>query len=389
MRAGPFADALAALRPADAEAARLALARQDRLTKPAGALGRLEALSAQLAAVAGTCPPPVPVRPAVAVFAGDHGVLAEGVSPWAQEVTAQMVANFLAGGAAINVLAREVGAFVVVVDVGVATPVPAGPGGHDVPAGEGLRLVKSNVRLGTGNIAVEPAMTGDEALAALDAGARLAAELVGEGADLLVTGDMGIGNTTPSAAIVAALTGRAAREVTGRGTGISDEVFELKVGVIERALLRAEAATAGSAGAATATPSGITAAGITAAGTTPLTVLAELGGLEIAALAGYVVGGAAARLPVVVDGVIALAACLVAAALAPDVVGYLVAGHRSTEPGATAALESLKIEPLLDLGLRLGEGTGACLAVPLVRGAARLLSEMASFDAAGVSTLES
>ena len=386
MRAGPFADALAALRPADAEAARLALARQDRLTKPAGALGRLEALSAQLAAVAGTCPPPVPVRPAVAVFAGDHGVLAEGVSPWAQEVTAQMVANFLAGGAAINVLAREVGAFVVVVDVGVATPVPAGPGGHDVPAGEGLRLVKSNVRLGTGNIAVEPAMTGDEALAALDAGARLAAELVGEGADLLVTGDMGIGNTTPSAAIVAALTGRAAREVTGRGTGISDEVFELKVGVIERALLRAEAAAAAgaAAGAAAATPSGIT-----AAGTTPLAVLAELGGLEIAALAGYVVGGAAARLPVVVDGVIALAACLVAAALAPDVVGYLVAGHRSTEPGATAALESLKIEPLLDLGLRLGEGTGACLAVPLVRGAARLLSEMASFDAAGVSTLES
>ncbi len=386
MRAGPFADALAALRPADAEAARLALARQDRLTKPAGALGRLEALSAQLAAVAGTCPPPVPVRPAVAVFAGDHGVLAEGVSPWAQEVTAQMVANFLAGGAAINVLAREVGAFVVVVDVGVATPVPAGPGGHDVPAGEGLRLVKSNVRLGTGNIAVEPAMTGDEALAALDAGARLAAELVGEGADLLVTGDMGIGNTTPSAAIVAALTGRAAREVTGRGTGISDEVFELKVGVIERALLRAEAAAAAgaAAGAAAATPSGIT-----AAGTTPLAVLAELGGLEIAALAGYVVGGAAARLPVVVDGVIALAACLVAAALAPDVVGYLVAGHRSTEPGATAALESLRIEPLLDLGLRLGEGTGACLAVPLVRGAARLLSEMASFDAAGVSTLES
>ena len=297
-----------------------------------------------------------------------------------------MVANFLAGGAAINVLAREVGAFVVVVDVGVATPVPAGPGGHDVPAGEGLRLVKSNVRLGTGNIAVEPAMTGDEALAALDAGARLAAELVGEGADLLVTGDMGIGNTTPSAAIVAALTGRAAREVTGRGTGISDEVFELKVGVIERALLRAEAAAAAgaAAGAAAATPSGIT-----AAGTTPLAVLAELGGLEIAALAGYVVGGAAARLPVVVDGVIALAACLVAAALAPDVVGYLVAGHRSTEPGATAALESLRIEPLLDLGLRLGEGTGACLAVPLVRGAARLLSEMASFDAAGVSTLES
>ena len=312
----------------------------------------------------------------VAVFAGDHGVVAEGVTPWPQEVTAQMVANFLAGGAAVNVLAREVGAAVVVCDVGVATDIPglaAGPTGEAPSPGAAGRggFVAAKVRPGTGNLAAEPAMTEAEAAAALDVGAWLAADLVDKGADLLVTGDMGIGNTTPSAALVAALTGRPASEVTGRGTGVDDETLARKTAVVERGLERARRAGGAAPGELP-----------------PQRLLAEVGGLEIAALAGYVVGGAAAGVPVVVDGVIALAAALVARAACPDCAGYLVAGHRSTEPGASVALEALGLAPLLDLGLRLGEGTGACLALPLVRVAARVLREMASFDDAGVATLE-
>jgi nicotinate-nucleotide--dimethylbenzimidazole phosphoribosyltransferase len=332
----------------------------------------LEALGEALAGIAGISPPPVPAQPVVAVFAGDHGVLAEGVTPWPQEVTAQMVANFLGGGAAINVIAREVGARVVVVDVGVATPIPgAGPGG--VAAGAaGWR--SANVRLGTGNLSVEPAMTAAEVEQALDVGASLAAELVSEGADLLVTGDMGIGNTTPSAALIAAITGYPVRDVTGRGTGISDEALELKVSAIARGLARAAAVF------------GTDVAGLTSAPARQL--LQEVGGLEIAAIAGFVVGGAAAKVPVVLDGVIALAGAVVAVSIAPDALGYLIAGHRSTEPAASLALQHLGLEPLLDLGLRLGEGTGACLAVPAVRAAARVLNEMATFGDAGVATLD-
>jgi nicotinate-nucleotide--dimethylbenzimidazole phosphoribosyltransferase len=372
-----YAAAAAAIVAPDRAAAAAADERQGRLTKPPGALGALEALGTRLAAIAGKVPPPVPRSPVVAVFAGDHGVLSEGVSPWPAEVTAQMVANFLAGGAAVNVLASLVGAEVVVVDVGVATPLPgagagAGREGDAGGAGDGAgggaggrRLVLAKVRPGTGNIAVEPAMTRDEAVQALDAGADLAAELVGAGADCLVTGDMGIGNTTPSAALVAAFTGLPARQVTGRGTGIGDAEWETKVGVVERSLARAAAAGAD--------PSD------------PVAVLAELGGLEIAGIAGLVIGGAAARVPVVLDGVIALAGALVAHAVVPMAIDYCVAGHRSTEPGASAALAHLGLDPLLDLGLRLGEGTGGCLAIPLVQAAARLLGEMATFDSAGVS----
>jgi nicotinate-nucleotide--dimethylbenzimidazole phosphoribosyltransferase len=308
----------------------------------------------------------------VAVFAGDHGVLAEGVTPWPQEVTAQMVANFLGGGAAINAIAREVGARVVVVDVGVATPIPgAGPDG--VAAGTAAWR-SANVRLGTGNLSVEPAMTGAEVEEALDVGASLAAELVSEGADLLVTGDMGIGNTTPSAALIAAITGYPVRDVTGRGTGISDEALELKVSAIARGLARAAAVFGTEVAGLTSTPA--------------RQLLQEVGGLEIAAIAGFVVGGAAAKVPVVLDGVIALAGAVVAVSIAPDALGYLIAGHRSTEPAASAALQHLGLEPLLDLGLRLGEGTGACLAVPAVRAAARVLNEMATFGDAGVATLD-
>jgi nicotinate-nucleotide--dimethylbenzimidazole phosphoribosyltransferase len=346
----PLDTALARLVPPDEAAAVAAREHHARLTKPAGALGRLEPLGAQLAAIAGVVPPPVPAPAAVAVFAGDHGVLAQGVTLWPKEVTAQMVTNFLAGGAAINVLASVAGATVTVVDVGVdgdLTPAP------------GLRQAK--VRRGTADLAVRPAMTPDEVRAALDVGAAVAADLVGGGAQCLVTGDMGIGNTTPAAAVIAAFTGRSAPDVTGRGTGIDDATLARKVAAVEAGLAR----LAPDAG--------------------PVDVLAEVGGLEIAALAGFVVGGAAARTPVVVDGVIALAGACVAAALAPDVIGYCVAGHRSTEPGASAALDHLGLEPLLDLGLRLGEGTGACLALPLLVAAARVLGEMATFDGAGVT----
>jgi nicotinate-nucleotide--dimethylbenzimidazole phosphoribosyltransferase len=348
-----FDRARAAIAPPDDDAAAAALDHLDRLTKPPGSLGRLERLAVQLAAVAGTSPPPVPAPAAVAVFAADHGVWAEGVTPWPQEVTAQMVANFCAGGAAINVLARQVGATVVVVDVGVAGPVGDGPPG-------GPRLIRARVAPGTANLATGPAMTPDQARRALDVGATVAADLAAGGAGCLVTGDMGIGNTTASAAVIAAMTGRSAAEVTGRGTGIDDARLALKVGVVERAVGRL-------------------------GGRDPLVVLTEVGGLEIAALAGFIVGAAAARRPVLVDGVIALAGLLAAAGLAPGVVPYAIAGHRSVEPGATAALEHLGLEPVLDLELRLGEGTGACLAVPIVQAAARILGEMATFDSAGVT----
>jgi nicotinate-nucleotide--dimethylbenzimidazole phosphoribosyltransferase len=343
-----FREAAAGLTPPDAAAASEAAALHDRLAKPRGALGRLEAVGARLAAIAGVCPPPVPEPVVVAVFAGDHGVLAEGVTPWPQEVTAQMVATFCAGGAAVNVLARHAGAEVVVVDVGVAADLSPAPG-----------LLHRKVRPGTADLATGPAMTVDDAMRALDVGAWVAAEAVAGGARGLVTGEMGIGNTTASAAVIASFTRRPAAEVTGRGTGVDDATWERKVSVVQRGLARHAAG--------------------------PLEVLASLGGLEIAALAGFIVGGATARVPVVVDGVVALAGLLAAEALAPGCVDYCIAGHRSTEPGATAALEHLGLDPLLDLGMRLGEGTGALLAVPLVQAAAKVLREMATLDGAGVT----
>jgi nicotinate-nucleotide--dimethylbenzimidazole phosphoribosyltransferase len=345
-----FEVAAAAVGELHDDAGRAAAEYHDRLTKPRGSLGRVEALGVRLAAIAGASPPPVPAPAAVAVFAGDHGVLAEGVTPWPQDVTSQMVENFLAGGAAINVLARQTGARVIVVDVGVASELDAAPG-----------LVRQKVRAGSGNIAREPAMGVAEARQALDVGAAVAARLVDDGAACLVTGDMGIGNTTPSAALVAAFAGRGAEEVTGRGTGIDDPTLSRKVAAVDAAVAR------------------------TGTQDDPVAVLASLGGLEIAALTGFVVGGAAARVPVVVDGVIAGAALLTAAQLVPGAVHFCLAGHRSTEPAARVILDTLGLEPILDLELRLGEGTGACLALPVLESAARILSEMATFDAAGVT----
>lgn len=346
-----FAELASRVAPIDINAATAARELQDRLTKPQGSLGFLETLSVQLAGIAGVCPPPVPEPATIAIFAGDHGVVEAGVTAWPSEVTAQMVANFCSGGAAINVLARHVGARVIIVDVGVATPIP----------GEAIGLVRRNVALGTANMANGAAMSEAQALEALNVGVDIAREAVRDGAGLLVTGDMGIGNTTPSAALIAAFTNTSASDITGRGTGIDDDMLAVKTRVIETALARLSPDAS------------------------PLAVLAEVGGLEIAALAGFIVAGAAARVPIVIDGVIAVAAAVVASALSPEIPGYLVAGHRSSEPAASAGLAYLHLAPVLDLQLRLGEGSGAALAVPIVQAAAKILHEMATFDSAGVS----
>lgn len=349
-----LARTIAAVQPLDADALRDAEARQAQLTKPAGALGVLEEVSIRLAGIQRTCPPAAPVRPVVAVFAGDHGVLAQGVSPWPQEVTAAMVENFRAGGAAVNVLARSAGARVLVVDVGVASDV----------AGDEVVLARK-VRRGTDDIAVRPAMTRDEALQAIAVGIEVADRVIDDGADLVLTGDMGIGNTTPSAALVAVLTDTPADVVTGRGTGVDDDTLTRKVGVVSTAVARA------------------------AGESDPVEVLAEVGGLEHAGIVGLVLGAAARGVPVLLDGVIAGSAALVVQRLSPTAVDYCFAGHRSAEPGHAAALGRLGLHPLVDLDLRLGEGTGAVLAVPLVQSAARILAEMATFDQAGVAHKES
>jgi nicotinate-nucleotide--dimethylbenzimidazole phosphoribosyltransferase len=364
---------IAAIRPLDSEAMAAARALHARLTKPAGSLGALEDLSVRLAGLAGTCPPPLPSPAAVAVFAGDHGVHAQGVTPWPQEVTAQMVANILAGGAVVNAFARQVGASVTVVDVGVASAVD-GPVAIDPPPAFASRPM--NVRRGTRDMTVEPALTRDEAVAAVEVGIRVAGDLVGAGAQALLTGDMGIANTTPAAALIAAFTGAGAAEVTGRGTGVDDETYARKVAVVTRAL---------SALSPKVQVSGSPEPALSLKMRDPVEILAAVGGLEHAALAGFILGAAAHRVPVILDGVSAVSAALVAARLAPDCVGAMVAGHRSAEPGATVALRHLGLDPLVDLGMRLGEGTGAALALPIVASAVRVLHEVATFDSAGVS----
>jgi nicotinate-nucleotide--dimethylbenzimidazole phosphoribosyltransferase len=359
-RIGTFAAASALCPPVDDDATDATRVHHLRLTKPPGSLGQLEAIGAQLAGIAAETPPPLPRPAATAVFAGDHGVHAQGVTPWPQEVTTQMVANFLAGGAAVNVLARQAGSEVVVVDVGVAGDIPAPRvSGTELAS----RLIDRNVRRGTADLATGPAMSVDEAHRALDAGAEVAAMLVDGGARCLVTGDMGIGNTTPSAALIASLTDRPAASVTGRGAGIDDQLLTRKTAVVAAAAARARYQH----------------------GNDVVAVLAEVGGLEHAALAGFVVGAAALQVPLVVDGLIAASALLVASRLVPGVERCVIAGHRSVEPGASAVLDELGLDPMIDLGLRLGEGTGAVLALPLVEAAALVLHEMATFDQAGVT----
>ena len=346
-------DVVGSVVPLDVTAMSEARLRQAQLTKPAGALGVLEDASVTLCGIQRQCPPRPLADPVVAVFAGDHGVHAQGVSPWPQEVTASMVANFRAGGAAVNVLARQAGAEVVVVDMGVASDLAPG-----------ADLLDLKIRRATSDLATGPAMTRQEALAGLLAGVSVADTLVDRGHDVLLTGDMGIANTTPSAALVSAFTGVPPVEVTGRGTGVDDEVWARKVEVVGRALA--------------ARP----------VGDDPVETLASLGGFEHAGIAGLVLGAARRQVPVILDGVIAGAAALVARALAPAAIGYCFAGHRSVEPGHAVALAALGLRPLVDLDLRLGEGTGAVLALPLVQAAGATLREMATFDSAGVANKE-
>jgi nicotinate-nucleotide--dimethylbenzimidazole phosphoribosyltransferase len=344
---------IAAIEPVDEDAAAAARARNDQLVKPPGSLGRLEEIGAWLASVCGSCPPPVPARPAAIVCAGDHGVLAQGVSAWPKEVTAIMVGEFCADRAAVNALSRVVGASVTVLDVGIASDAPPHP-----------LLVSSRVRNGTADLHEEPAMTHEQAAGAVLAGAQLAARLIDDAAaDLILTGDMGIGNTTPAACLIAAFSGRPARDVTGPGAGGDAGAVRRKAEVVRRALERHAPDPQDGLG-----------------------TLASLGGLEHAAIVGLVLAAAARRVPVILDGVSTVAAALVARAMCPLALGYVVAGHRSTEPAATIGLHALGLEPLLDLRLRLGEATGALLAVPIVQAAAAALSAMATFEEAGIAT---
>ncbi|MFJ2751714.1 nicotinate-nucleotide--dimethylbenzimidazole phosphoribosyltransferase [Streptomyces sp. NPDC087297] len=346
-----LSETVASIRPLDAKALGEAWERQKRMTKPAGALGMLEIISAQLAGLSRVCPPPIPEPAAVAIFAGDHGVHAQGVTPWPQEVTTQMVANFLGGGAVCNAFANQVGAEVCVIDVGVAGDLPATPG-----------LLPRKVRPGTADLSTGPAMTREEAVAAIEVGIETARDLVAAGNKALLTGEMGIANTTVSAALISVFTGVDPAEVTGRGTGINDETHARKVEVVRRALELHQPDPAD-----------------------PIGVLAAIGGLEHAAIVGLLLGGASLRTPVILDGVSAGAAALVARAIAPESLSACIAGHRSAEPGHVAALNKLGLRPLVDLDLRLGEGTGALLALPLVQSAARAMHEVATFDSAGVT----
>lgn len=336
--------------PLDENAMRAARSRQDQLTKPQGALGRLETLSIQLAGITAQARPRF-AQPAIITMAADHGIVKQGVSAYPSEVTPQMVLNFLRGGAAINVLARHVGARVVVVDMGVASDLESYPG-----------LVDAKIAHGTRNFSVEAAMTPAQATRATETGIEIVTREIERGADIIGTGDMGIGNTTASSAIVAAITQRSVAQVTGRGTGVDDAGLARKIKTIENALALHQ-------------PNPNDA----------LDVLSKVGGFEIGGLAGVMIGAAARRVPVVIDGFISGAAALIACGIAPSAQPYLIAAHRSVEIGHRITLEHLRLQSLLDLDLRLGEGTGAALGISLCLAAVKILDEMATFADAGVA----
>ena len=338
------------IKPLDKEAMAEAQSRQGILTKPLGSLGRLEELSVQLAGIQGKAIPRIEDK-AIITMAGDHGVVAEKIGNWPQEVTAQMVYNFLRGGAGINVLARRVGARVIVVDMGIATDLEPDP-----------QLLSRKVDFGTRNMALGPAMTAEQAVKAIEAGIEIVTAEVSRGLDIAGTGDMGIGNTTASSAICAVMTGKAVSKVAGRGTGLTDEQLAHKVKIIDRALAVNHPDPA-----------------------QPLDVLAKVGGFEIAGLVGVMLGAAANRIPVVIDGFISGAAALIATTLAPRLKDFIIAAHLSAEAGHRMLLEYLGLKPLLALDMRLGEGTGAALGIFLAETAARVLAEMATFTEAGVS----
>jgi nicotinate-nucleotide--dimethylbenzimidazole phosphoribosyltransferase len=338
------------IKPLDKEAMQQARARQDQLTKPQGSLGVLEELSVKLAGIQRR-PQPKIEKKVIIVMAGDHGVVAEGISAFPQEVTLQMVANFAAGGAGINVLARHVGAAVRIVDLGVAAAV------EDIPG-----VIDKKVRPGTANITEGPAMSHEEAAAAVTAGIEVAEAEIAAGADLLGTGDMGIGNTTPSSAILTVFSGAETTLTVGRGTGIGSETLAKKRDVIRRAIEINQPRKEDG-----------------------LDVLAKVGGLEIGGLAGVILGAAAGRVPVVIDGFISGAAAMIAASLCPESKSYMIASHVSVEPGHKLILEELALKPMLFMDMRLGEGTGAALAASLVEASCKVLSQMATFAEAGVA----
>ena len=344
---------IAQIEPVDPAWLARAQERLDSLTKPQGSLGRLEELAARYVAIRQDPMPDLQTK-WVVVFAADHGVVAEGVSAFPQDVTFQMVHNFLRGGAGINVLARQARARVEVVDIGV---------NHDFP--EVPELISRKVAYGSRNMAQEPALTREEALRALLVGVERAEAATAAGVDVVAAGDMGIGNTTPAAALSSVFTGRPVSVVTGRGTGIDDKVWQHKIAVINRAISLHQPDAKD-----------------------PLGALAAVGGLEIAGIAGLILGCAAARRPLMLDGFIATAGALVAAALAPAATDYLIAAHRSVEPGHQTVLDFLKLKPLLNLNMRLGEGTGAALGMLLLEAGLRIYREMATFDEAGVSEKE-
>ena len=336
------------------EAARAAAhLRQGTLTKPAGALGRLEELSIWAAGVQGICPPREFSDVRVLLVAGDHGIAKSGVSAYPPEVTAQMVLNFLAGGAGVSVLARSVGARVTVLDLAVDSDLA-----HDFPA----EVTAHKVRRGSGSIDIEDALSSDELQAAIDAGETIANRAIDEGADLLVIGDMGIGNTTPAAALIAALTGSEPVAVVGRGTGIDDSAWMRKTEAVRDALHRARDAAGD-----------------------PHALLQTLGGADFAAITAILTTAARRRTPVILDGIVSCVCAVLATRIAPGSQEWWIAGHRSTEPAQALALRELRLEPVLDLGLRLGEGTGALLALPILQASIATLAEMATFDEAGVS----
>ena len=345
-----FKSTVEKIKPVNADWHSLAQKHLDNLTKPLGSLGRLEEFARRLVAITENKNPLLD-RKVIFTFAGDHGVVAEGVSAYPQEVTAQMVFNFLRGGAGINVLARHADAEVVVVDVGVA---------HDFGDLEGLAGRK--VMRGTKNFLTGPAMTRDEAIQCIEVGIGLADEYAEKGFALFGTGDMGIGNTTPSSAIASVLTGRPVAEVTGKGTGISDESLLRKISVIEEGI-RLNRPDAGDA----------------------VDVLAKLGGAEIGGIAGLIIGAAANRIPVVDDGFISTAGALVAYCIEPKTGDFMFAAHNSVEIGHRAMLDRIGLKPILDLDLRLGEGTGSALAMQLIEAGLKIYKEMATFGEAGVS----
>ncbi len=343
-------ETLAAIQPVDAALLDKAQARLDNKTKPLGSLGRLEEFARRFAAIRGDLAPDTS-RKVIYTFAGDHGVVEEGVSAFPKEVTPQMVLNFLRGGAGVNVLARHVGAEVRVVDVGVDFEFAPEPG-----------LIIRKVARGTRNFTKGPAMTREEAVAAVRVGIELAREAREEGVAMVGTGEMGIGNTTPSSAIISVFSGKPAAEVTHRGTGINDAALANKIRVIEEGVMLNEPDRHD-----------------------PLDVLATVGGLEIAGIAGLVLGCAANRIPVVIDGFISTAGALIATELHPHVREYIFAAHESVEIGHRFMLEHIGAEPILDLRMRLGEGTGAALAMSLIEAGVKVLKEMATFDEAGVA----